>query len=277
MPLSRRFVEQPSFNAVAAGQTAIVSLPTNGTYFAIKLFYSTGTAGGANQANMEAEITQVRLKLNGVVQRTFTARELFDINAFHGKGFETGVLSIFLAEPWRPEIFGEDGLAWGMGGVQTFTVEVDIAAGATNPTLRASAVHSPVTTNTGLIVQWRRFTVQPSAAGEIDFLPPKVGSYYGTHFDIAGVAVSKAVVKIDQDTIFEGVKADVDSVYDDHDFIGQADWFSVAPDKLTGRATESLPLTRGDPPVPIADFRVTLTAAGAGNIPAVAEILGPRA
>lgn len=276
MALSRRFVKQPSFQGVAAGQTAVINLPNAGTYFGLKFFYGTATAGGANQVNMETELTRIRLKLNGVTQREFSARELFDINAFHGIDFETGILNIFFAEPWRPEIIGEDALSWGMGGVQTFTAEVDIASGATSPTLRATALWSPVTTNTNLINQWRRHTVQPSAAGEYDFLPPKNGSYYAAHFDMSSVTINGAKVKVDQDVIFDGAKADVDSAYRDHHFDPQNDYFHIALDKLTGRASESLPMVKPDGSM-IADFRITLDAAGGGNIPVITEVLAPRA
>lgn len=274
MALTRRFVQQPSFQGVAAGQTAVISLPVKGTYFGLKLFYKESSP--PNQAAMETDITGIRLKLNGVTQRDFTARNLFDINAFHGIGFESGVLNIFFAEPWRPEIQGEDALAWGMGGVDTFTVEVDIAGGATAPTLSCLALWSPLTTNTGLINQWRRHTVQPSAAGDTDFLPPKVGSYFAAHFDMASVTVSKGTVKVDQDVIFEGKKAFVDSAYKDHGFVPQSDYFHIALDKLTGRASESLPMVKADGSM-VADFRLTLTASGAGNIPVITEVLAPRA
>lgn len=273
MALSRRFVKQPAFQGVAAGSTAVISLPTTGTYFGLK-FVAVNNAIAPVQATMETIFTSIRIKLNGVTYREFTARELFDINAFHGLSVAAGILNILFAEPWRPDIVGEDALAWGMGGVQTFTVEVDIDGTAINPTLECYALWSPITTPLGLINQWRRHVIQPSAAGETEWLPPKNGSYYAVHMDMTSVTISRAKVKVDQDVIFDGTKAVVDDAYEDHHYAPQADWFHVAFDKLTGRATESLPMLKPDRSL-VADFRIVPTVSGGGNVPVITEVLAP--
>lgn len=100
--MSTRIVERArNFNAVAAGQTATLNLPATRIYHGVRLVYTTVTAGGATQANMEAELTEIRIKVNGKVQRRLSAAHIFALNAYRGKAFETGLLPIFFSEPWR--------------------------------------------------------------------------------------------------------------------------------------------------------------------------------
>ena len=123
----RYFKPLPSFAAVAAGQTATLDVPARGTYYSLMLTYTTDTVGGATQANMETEITEIRLKINGKIQRRFSAEELFDHSTYKGQTITAGKLQIYFAEPWRQTVQGEEALAWPMGDVDTFQVEVDIA------------------------------------------------------------------------------------------------------------------------------------------------------
>lgn len=273
----RKFRKCPSFQGVAAGQTATLNLPVVGTYYTLKLLYATATGGGATQANMEAEITQIRLKVNGVEQRRFTARELFDVNSYRGQSVEDGILTIFLAEPWRPTVQGEDAYAWGMGGgISSFTIEVDFAGGAGVTSLECLREWSPVTTNMGLISKWRKFNLNASAAGVVQFQPPIREAYIGFHMDMASVTVNDVEVTVDEEQDFdEATKTQIDSVYKHHGFVPHADWFHVMKDGLTGRAADVWAMIRPDGRR-VSDFRIDVDAAGAGNVPILAEVLGPR-
>jgi len=277
MVFTFRLRKEQSFNGVGAGQTAVLSLNTVGTYRDLYLFYNTGTAGGPTQANMEAEITQIRLKLNGQVQRTFSARQLFDLfETYRGRTVLDGVLRIPFSEEWLVSPGGEDAGSWGMGGISSFTCEVDIAAGATNPTLRASTVWNPNTTNIGNIVRWERFTVQPSAAGDVDFTPPRRGAIIAQHYDMTNVTLNSALVLWDQEErLIDGSKADIDEVLKAHDFVPQSDWMHVDFRGHSGRFTEFVEFVRqgANGQRPVADFRTRMNAAGAGNVTVLQELL----
>ena len=137
----RNEIPLPNFTGVAAGQTATMTLASGGnlTYHKIVLAFYCTNSGNGNQANLESYVTQVRMKINGTVQRTFSAKEIDSINAFYNRSLQTNgtsaYLEIFLSEPWRSSAAEEDVLAWGTADVQNFTIEVDIAAGVTGPTL----------------------------------------------------------------------------------------------------------------------------------------------
>lgn len=286
--MARKRLTMPSFQAVAAGQTAVINIPTTGSYHAIVLKYLTATAGLATQANVEAEIEEIRLKINGKVQRTLSARQLFDINSYHGiapiPGGAAGVympLPIYFSEPWRRSVQGEDLLAWHMGDVETFQIEVDIAAAAASPQLVALAdrEESPVD-NTGRpvpmgpIVKWKRFVLQPSAVGVYNAHDlPKNDSYFAMHFD--STDIDSIDLTIDGEDWFDGVsRADLAQLYADQGFAMDAAW-TVLDFAPTGRVAHARPMVSGNG-MRVKDMRLDLDMAAAGAFDLVTETFGLR-
>lgn len=124
----------PAFNAVAASSTATTRLPRNRRYHALYLQYKTN----ANQATIQADISQIRIKVNSKVVRQFSATQLYTINALNGIAFSAGMIPIYFSEPRRRTPEGEEYLAlnaYELLGVGDVDIEVDIAAGAVAPTL----------------------------------------------------------------------------------------------------------------------------------------------
>ncbi len=122
------------FNNVAVGGMATTKLPRNARYFALFLQYKTN----ANQANIEADLTQIRLKVNSKVVRQFSAAELFKINAHLGFTFTAGMVPIWLADPRRKTPEGEEFFSWLIYeelGILDLEIEVDISGAAVAPTL----------------------------------------------------------------------------------------------------------------------------------------------
>lgn len=272
---SPRMEPTRSFNAVAAGQTATLDLPVTGIYHGLKIGYGTSTAGGATQANMEAEVDEVRLLINGVVQRRFDARQLFDINAYKGKGVTTGILPIYFEEPWRKTAQGGDSLAWGMADVSTFTVEVDVNSGATSPTLTAQAIKRPGNLPMGPIVKWRQFVVPVTATGIVNVSTfPKQDAYYTLHCDSANIA--DVDIKVDQVSILDGTRAMLEDLSDDYGYAFQTGWFHV-DFSATRRVSDALSmLTDGVGGKRVADFQVDFNMSSAASFTVVAEVLGLR-
>lgn len=197
---------------VAAGSTATITMPRNVRYHAIVLEYDTDTSGGATEANMETELPAIRVNLNDVTQRTFSAAQLFDINRTKGltpqvgNGTLFGYLPILFSEPHRETKFEKEQSAWGMDGVGSFTIEVDIADNSSQtPMLKAFALVDRVIEAPKGIVKWKKSTLTINSTGtnEFNLVSEKGDSIQGLHF-------------------FEGTAGDIDDILIEKD--GQKEW-----------------------------------------------------
>lgn len=173
----KRRVPLNQINGVAAGATATVNLPVGPRrYHEITLGYKTATAGGATEATMGSEITEVRMNLDGVTQRRFSPAQLFNMNRQKGKVLTAsastaipGYLTMFLAEPERKSIAQREATCWGMRGVGSFQIEIDIAAGASSPVMSGYALIDDIDEAPNGIVKWKRETIQVSATGDLTY------------------------------------------------------------------------------------------------------------
>jgi len=128
----KRHLDLPPFSGVGPGNTATCDIPKGPRYHVIWLC---GVATAQTATNI---IDEVRLLMNGKVQRVFTFAELNALNIMFGSRFgvqgnASGVefqLPIFLAEPYRLDTSIVEGMAWGTGNLQSYQLEVDIKSGA---------------------------------------------------------------------------------------------------------------------------------------------------
>lgn len=279
--MPRHFISTNAFSSVAAGSQATLDLPVGDlVYHGLQLSYGASGAA-ANQATMEADIDQVRIKVNGKEQRRFSARELFDILAFYGVSIETGILWIPFSEGWRPSVVGEDSLAWGTADVSSLQIEVDIDAAATSPTLSARALVERVRRPMGPIVKWRRFNVGVSATGIRTLTTlPRQDAYYAIHADSADV--DDVEVKVDQQEVFKGTKAQVDALYKQAPALfgltPQSDWFHMAFDGSTHRVSDALAMVRGNGNAlqAVQELRIDFNMSAATGFNVVTLTVGPR-
>lgn len=277
--MTRRFVNMPSFNGVAVGSTATLDCPTVDTYHKLMIEYR--EAGVlATRPNLEAAVLEIRLLVNGSVQRTFSAAQLNAINAFRGIGFDAGMIPIFFSEPWRRTPAGEDALAWHMGDVRTFQIEVDIDAAATTPTLSAVAVKETSSFAMGPIVQWKRGVVQVAGTGDLNYAGNgDLNSVYAYHaFEAAAADITDIEVKLDDRIEFTATNPQATAHYADHGFVMQAAVFSVAFDH-TSRTSDSLELVRrnaGNAVIGAKALAVKFNMAVASNFTLLSETLGLR-
>lgn len=270
--MPRSVVELPSFNAVAPGQTATLDIPLGNLYHGLVLTYTTATAGGANQVNMEAELTEFRLKVDGKVQRRFSMAELNVLTGFRGIPFQTGIVPIFFSEPWRRTIQGEDALAWGTADLNTMTLEIDIDAGASSPTLEARGVINRIARPMGPIVKWRKFNANAGGAGLFNIQTlPKIDSYYGVHFATASIDNARAL--LDQVETWNFTEAQMQAFLTNEGLTPQTGYYHLVWD-ATNRLADSLPMVVGDRRA--GDFRIDLTMAAAASFDYITETLGPR-
>lgn len=273
----RDFIVLPNFNAVAAGQTATVNLPAtnNWTYHRLVLTYTeSGTL--VTQANMEAAITNIRLLIDGKVQRVFSAAELIKLNAFYGDSYANGYLTIYFSEPWRRTPQAEDMLAWPMGDVRTFTVEVDIAAGRTAPALTLKGLIERNATDEmgkprvrlGAIKKVKRHTVPVNIVGVNNYSTlPKGDAYAALHCHSANIA--KVVVTTDGQERFNANSADITEVLAQEGLTRQANVFTVAFDS-TKRLGDVLPTSN------LSDFRIDFDMSSATAFVMLVETIGYR-
>ena len=132
---------------VAASKTALIDLPIGPRYRYVVI--SHGYASGTNTIAAGAtNISAIRVKVNGKVQRTYSGTQLRDLNLLNGTAYDCiglpntapGVtFGIFLWEPWRKDTNDADILAWPSNRWSTLQIEVDLSTAST-PTLTASAV-----------------------------------------------------------------------------------------------------------------------------------------
>jgi len=151
MPYKRR-ISVKDISSVAASKTVVINIPTGPRCHGLILQH--GYAAGTNTAvAAAANITDIRIKVNGRIQRTHSGTQLRDMNNLMGTQTSalqydfTGVpntapgvtIPIFFAEPWRRDVKDSDALAWWTNQFESFQIEVDLGAAST-PTLVCWAI-----------------------------------------------------------------------------------------------------------------------------------------
>lgn len=277
---TRRILDLPDFNAVAAGGRPTLDVPAQGMYHAIPLTYGTTAVGGPTRAAMEADVEEVRIKLNGKDQRIFSAAQLFKLNDYYGVPFADGRLPIYFSPYWARSPGGEDALGWPIDEtVSSFQIDVKLAAGAVNPTLEAAAVWEPrpkvngSLIKMGPIVKWKRFTLPIQGAGVFNWTGlPKLDRVYAMHLFSANFDLIE--VTLDSVDYLDVQRALLHAYYLDQGRVPQADMTHVDfwPG---GRVTDNLPVI-GDNGVAVKDARFDFTATAAGNVTLLAETVGQR-
>lgn len=129
-------VQLRDISAVASSKTSIINVPTGPRYH--QIFIQHGYAAGTNTvAGAATNLTEIRIKANGRVQRVFSGTQLRDLNLLNGTAFDaTGTpntapgvtFPLFFSEPWLDTVLDRDALAWQTQGWESFQIEVDIGA-----------------------------------------------------------------------------------------------------------------------------------------------------
>lgn len=170
MPVKKR-IQLRNISNVAASKTALLDIPCGDRYHLLEIQHGY-TAGTNTIAAAATNITEIRVKVNGRVQRVISGTQLRDLNILNGTAYDcTGLpntapgvaFPIFFAEPWRMDEVDQDALAWKTNGWNSFQVEIDLGAAGT-PTLVAWAVTDKTqASKVEGIVKWLR--TQAAAAG----------------------------------------------------------------------------------------------------------------
>lgn len=133
------FDQGPDLQGVAANATAFAKLPVGATYQRLMLrFLISGTP--ATLAQIQAQVSRVRLVVDAETKVDVSGADLvYLINYYRAGAVDTtsGILPIHFSRPWMAALENEDAPSWGMLGINSFSLEVTLAAGATITTIQS--------------------------------------------------------------------------------------------------------------------------------------------
>ena len=261
----------PSFEGVAAGQTATLRMPIGQSYHKILLAYSGVTL---------AQMLEMRVVINGDVRHRFTTADTYTglnaldkMNQYMGRAAAAGEIIIDF------ERFGLDlrelkeltkvgtGVLDDPLLISTFSIEIDIDATAAAPALSARAERSPARV-VGDILQTRLFGYNAPAVGEFEISDLPKGDliskiYFGGHI---ARAYTRLEVEINGSIIFDKTVSEIELIQNDGIRVPQADFVVYDPSE-EGYGDEFLPSN-------VSDLRFRLTCTNAGAIPVIMETFG---
>lgn len=264
MPKTTR--KMPSFEGVAAGQTATLRMPIGRTYEQMLITYSGATL---------AQLNELRIIANGeVIHRITELTKLDSMNQFEGRAAAGGVIVFDFNRFNMRTRAGEEFTGLGTGvlddpnKITTLSCEIDIDAAALGSALSAKAVQSAPRT-VGQIIKTRQYTYTAGAAGEFEIADlPKGDSinkiYFGNH--VANV-YTKLVIERDNFIEFERSVAENEVIQTDGVRTPQAGYVVYDPTE-NGNGSENL-ATAG-----VQDLRLRITLTNAGQVPIVVETIG---
>lgn len=264
MPKTTR--KLPSFEGVAAGQTATLRMPVGRTYEQLSISY-----GGATLA----QLNELRIIANGeVIHRITELSKLDSMNKYEGRAAAGGVIVFDFNRYGMRTRAGEEFTALGTGiqddprRITTLTCEIDIDAAATSPALSVKALQSPPS-NVGQILKTKQYIYTAGAAGEFEIADLPKGDninkiYIGNH---AANAYTKLVIERDNFIEFERTVTENEVIQTDGIRTPQTDYVVYDPTEH-GNGSESL-VTNG-----VQDLRIRLTLTNAGQVPLTVETIG---
>lgn len=281
----KRVIPLPQISGSNAGTTWTVTVPVGPRrYHMISLEYTSGAAGGATQTQMETDITEIRVNLNSTVQRRMSAKQMNVLNAEKGKSVTAGssgvpgYLSILFSEPQRKGVQAREATAWGMNGVGSFTIEVDIASGATSPKLAAWAVIDDIPAAPASIVKVKRDIITVAATGNINYKADtlKGDAYEGITFieNTAG-DISALLATWDNLTLYQDNANFAKELLNQSDYSRQSGYRYVPLNfNSIGDFVPSIKKNPDGSLQKVAEFLFTLTMANAANVTAMREVIG---
>jgi hypothetical protein len=297
----KRINPLPTLSGVAAGSTATADIPIGPRYHVLWLQV------GNTAKKLASEILgDIRLKVNGKVQRTMSAGELDQLNVMMGAEYgvrevndgSTGTghivtsrLPIYLAEPWRKQVAAADGLAWATGNLATFQLEVDIAAGeGTGLVLSAFAeLDNSITKDAqgleqqaplGVISKWMRQQIPINGTAQDLQSFPRRDHYQQLSFldkDANGASqactITKVTIKVENFVIREITRDQNAAILASRGMTQAANRFDVVFDH-DDIIDSALPMVVGGRPVQDFQVKLDLSSGTARNITCIAQRIG---
>lgn len=259
----RSVLKMPSPQGAAAGQTATINIPVGWTYHQLMIYMEEGDTAANTPvavADWGSNINEIRVLINGDAKIRVTAADLVKLHQFYALPLVAGVLPITFSKPHRRTIAGEDATAWGTLGLQSVTLEIEIAAGID---LDALTVYGVVSDGTqpDAIYTLRRYNKNIGATGEIDISEIRRGPYAIHAIHIASAAIDNIEVEADQVKVLEQTPAIANAYYQQTGRAIQSGWTHI-DFGVTDRLSDGVNMR-------LQDFRVKANFTAQGINPAV--------
>lgn len=219
--VTRKTIKQAGVIGIAAGAKATARIPCTGTHYA--LFLRCLTAGGValTRAQMIADVGNIILRINGKQILEATATFLLDRQKYYtdsiSAGNVSGIIPIFFTLPHLESDPERRVLGWGMQGVDSFEVEVNILGVAQLATMEVYSEVSDEVRAFGRHIRIRKFPNVYALTGlqEVNNLAREDGlvDYVALHIETPGAAViSKVTVKVNNVSIIDNEPSDMNQV-----------------------------------------------------------------
>lgn len=205
--MARIEVRLPAPEGVAADQTATLKLPMGRRYHEIQIAYTGVTL---------AQMTEIRIFVNGKVFHRYSATRRDEMNLFDGRTTANGILVIPFDRYKLKTLVGEEQTALNTSSpdangnaINSAYIEIDIAAGATAPKLSFTATQSEsVAGGAGTMLYVTRHTRDIAGAGSFDISDLPRGTVTSMmlnriFFKPSANTISDVKVEKNQYTLFE--------------------------------------------------------------------------
>jgi hypothetical protein len=256
----------PAANQVSAGTTSTFQVPLGPTYRSLNLRYTSG-GSDANEATQASDIERIRLKVNGISRIDVSGARWHSLVKYYGFSIADGVFPIPFSRKYLRTTAGEDNTSLGTGNLQSLTLEVDIASGATTPTLALDGEQIPVVRDLGSMIQVLENTFTAGASGtfEVSTLPRSNGALKALHMHSS--AITAAELSLDSLNMFDADLVTARAIYAQMGRVPQSSVQHIEPTYLD-RLADLWPLDK------VQDYRAKLTMSGSGSVVFVQETLG---
>lgn len=276
----KRYINTPSWEGVAAGQTARLRIPTVGNIHGVNITYANVTL---------AQMTQIRVKLNNKIIFSGTGTQLDALNQNRGLTAAGGILAFYFdrynlmqrdMEVLTAIRAGRPDPVTGYA-ITEILIEMDIDAAASGVTLSSQYQFTnfqfiPTSDNAALGIGFYKhthpFTNAPSGASTVTINDlPKIGAPYQLMncISLFSSAITALRLIINNETIFEGTLAQLQRLNIDGVRTTVANWVHI---DFTGWGYGADLLGLFDMNVP--DLRLEVTVSGATTIYGFVEYIG---
>lgn len=159
--------------SVAASGTGTADIPVSGTYYGLALVCLDG-GSAVSVANIKDNLTNVKLTLDGTTVYEANANAIYDLASHYygqyGYTQTAGILPINLAPTYFNNARAAEALAWGMGGINSFQVELSFSANVGTAThtdqIQVYVQRSPVTRPLGEHYRLATYTRNYASSGD---------------------------------------------------------------------------------------------------------------
>ncbi|MHC8493639.1 major capsid protein P2 [Thalassospira sp. SM2505] len=251
--------KMPNGSGIGAGQTATFNLPLGVTYhqllFRIRADLGAGVVD-VPKASLGTVLGEIRLYIDGQETIRVDAADLAAILTYKGQVVKDGALPLMFSDPAQRTPLGEDAPAIGTADIQSLSLEVDIKAGVTSPSL---TVYGVLAQNAPLgqfyAIKKYPFNVGNTGIRELQDLPRH--EYHITKMHISTDAISSVQVEANQRILrdFDRVVGEASAIQTGKAW--QAGWTHI-DFTISDRLSDFLPML-------LEDFRVRLDMTSTGN------------